>query len=130
MAGARKRILVADDDPDFTGLFSLELSHRGYEVLTAASGGETLRVARSQNPDLILLDVMMPEVDGYHVAQELTRLRGPSAPKILIITCRDVQREKGVTLMSGALGAIQKPVDMPSLLARIDELLGVGPERT
>ena len=128
MAEPRKRILVADDDPDFAGLLTLELGHRGYEVLTAASGGEALRVARKENPDLILLDVMMPEVDGYHVAQELTRLQGPTTPKILIITCRDVNREKGITVMCGAQGAIQKPVDMPSLLARIEELLASGPE--
>jgi DNA-binding response OmpR family regulator len=128
MTESRKRILVADDDPDFAGLLAMELGNRGYEVLVAASGGEALRIARKENPDLILLDVMMPEVDGYHVAQELTRVQEPSSPKILIITCRDVNREKGITVMCGALGAIQKPVDMPSLFARIDELLGSSPE--
>ena len=122
-----KRILVADDDPDFANLLNLELGNRGYEVLTAASGAEALRLSQKENPDLILLDVMMPEMDGYHVAQQITRLQGASSPKILLITCRDVKREKGITVMCGALDAIQKPVDMPSLLARIDQLLGADP---
>ena len=117
------RILVADDDPDLVDLLSIELKRHGYEVVTAASGPEALQAAQAGTLDLILLDIMMPGVDGYHVAEELTRLLGDKCPKIIIITSRDVSREQGLAIMCGAVAAMQKPIQMPILLARIAQLL-------
>ncbi|MBI5240329.1 MAG: response regulator [Elusimicrobia bacterium] len=115
----RKRILVADDDPDLLDLLQMDLSHQGYDTLTAANGKDALQIAMAEKLDLILLDVMMPYIDGYHVAYEVTNKLGPKAPHIIIMTSRDTTREKGIALMSGAHEVIQKPFEMSKLHERV-----------
>jgi len=119
----RKRILVADDDPDLLDLLKMDLGFQGYEVLVAANGKDALQVAMAEQLDLVLLDVMMPYIDGYHVAYELTNKLGAKAPRILIMTSRDTVKEKGIALMSGATEVLQKPFEMAKLHERIITLL-------
>lgn len=119
----RKRILVADDDPDLLDLLQMDLTYQGYDVLTATNGKDALQVAMAEKLDLILLDVMMPYIDGYHVAYEVTNKLGPKAPVIVIMTSRDTTREKGIALMSGANEVIQKPFEMTNLHARVAAVL-------
>ena len=119
----RKRILVADDDPDLLELLKMDLAFQGYEVIPATNGKEALDLASSQKVDLVLLDVMMPYIDGYHVAYELTNKLGSKAPKILIMTSRDTVKEKGIALMSGATEVLQKPFEMAKLHERIAAVL-------
>ena len=123
----RKRILVADDDPDLLDLLQMDLSHQGYDTLTAANGKDALQVAMAEKLDLILLDVMMPYIDGYHVAYEITNKLGPKAPHIIIMTSRDTTREKGIALMSGANEVIQKPFEMAKLHERVAAALESKP---
>ena len=118
----RKRILIADDDPDLLELLRMDLSFQGYEVFTAADGREALAVAQKETLDLVLLDVMMPYIDGYHVAYEISGKMGPNAPKIIIITSRDTVREKGIAMMSGAAMIIQKPFGMAELHKTLEGL--------
>jgi DNA-binding response OmpR family regulator len=115
----KKRILVADDDPDLLDLLKMDLGFQGYEVLTASNGKEALQVALNETVDLVLLDVMMPYIDGYHVAYELTNKLGAKAPKIMIMTSRDTVKEKGIALMSGAMEILQKPFEMAKLHERV-----------
>jgi len=119
----RKRILVADDDPDLLDLLKMDLGFQGYEVLAAANGKDALQIAMNERLDLVLLDVMMPYIDGYHVAYELTNKLGTKAPKIMIMTSRDTVKEKGIALMSGALDVMQKPFEMAKLHERILDVL-------
>ncbi len=119
----RKRILVADDDPDLLDLLKMDLGFQGYEVLAAANGKDALQIAMTETLDLVLLDVMMPYIDGYHVAYELTNKLGSKAPKIMIMTSRDTVKEKGIALMSGALEVMQKPFEMAKLHERITAVL-------
>ena len=119
----RKRILVADDDPDLLELLKMDLSFQGYEVVAATNGKEALDLATAQQVDLVLLDVMMPYIDGYHVASELSQKMGKNVPKIMIMTSRDTVREKGIAMMSGAVSILQKPFEMKVLHDRIKELL-------
>jgi len=119
----RKRILVADDDPDLLDLLKMDLSFQGYEVLDAANGKDALQIALTQQLDLVLLDVMMPYIDGYHVAYELTNKLGNKAPRIMIMTSRDTVKEKGIALMSGAMEVLQKPFEMTKLHERVAALL-------
>lgn len=121
--GEKRSILVVDDDPDLVDLLSLDLAGQGYEVLTASNGKEALHVVNTRKVDLLLLDVMMPYMDGYHVAHEVSTRQGVNAPKVLLMTSRDTVRERGVILMSGADGAIQKPFALNELHQRIEELL-------
>lgn len=119
----RKRILVADDDPDLLELLKMDLGFQGYEVLVASNGKEALELAIKEKVDLILLDVMMPYIDGYHVASELSAKMGASVPKIVIMTSRDTVREKGIAMMSGAVSVLQKPFEMTQLHAEIQGIL-------
>ena len=120
----RKRILVADDDPDLLDLLKMDLSYQGYDILSAANGKDALQIAMAEKLDLILLDVMMPYIDGYHVAYEVINKLGPKAPRIVLMTSRDTTREKGIALMSGAEDVFQKPFEMSQLHAKISEILG------
>jgi two-component system alkaline phosphatase synthesis response regulator PhoP len=119
----RKRILVADDDPDLLELLKMDLAFQGYEVVAATNGKEALDMASSQKVDLVLLDVMMPYIDGYHVAAELSAKMGKSVPKIVIMTSRDTVREKGIAMMSGAVSVLQKPFEMKTLHDRLKDIL-------
>ena len=119
----KKRILVADDDPDLLDLLKMDLDFQGYEVLSAANGKDALQTALAEHLDLVLLDVMMPYIDGYHVAYELTNKLGSKAPRIVIMTSRDTVKEKGIALMSGAMEVLQKPFEMAKLHERISAIL-------
>jgi len=119
----KKRILVADDDPDLLDLLKMDLGFQGYEVLCAANGKDALQLAMAEQLDLVLLDVMMPYIDGYHVAYELTNKLGAKAPRIMIMTSRDTVKEKGIALMSGAAEVLQKPFEMAKLHERIVAVL-------
>jgi len=119
----RKRILVADDDPDLLELLKMDLDFQGYEVLAAQNGKEALEMATKEKVDLVLLDVMMPYIDGYHVASELSAKLGNQVPKIVIMTSRDTVREKGIALMSGAVCVLQKPFEMAALHKLVKEIL-------
>ncbi|UPT74116.1 MAG: response regulator [Elusimicrobiota bacterium] len=123
MADTKKRILVADDDPDLLDLLKMDLTYQGYEVLAAANGKDALQTALNEQLDLVLLDVMMPYIDGYHVAYEITNKLGAKAPKIMIMTSRDTVKEKGIALMSGAAEVMQKPFEMAKLHDRVAALL-------
>ena len=119
----RKRILVADDDPDLLDLLKMDLGLQGYDIVPAANGKDALQLAMAEKLDLILLDVMMPYIDGYHVAYEVSNKLGLKAPRIVLMTSRDTAREKGVALMSGAEEVIQKPFEMAALHAKLSEIL-------
>jgi DNA-binding response OmpR family regulator len=119
----RKRILVADDDPDLLDLLKMDLGFQGYNVFVAANGKDALQIAMNEHFDLVLLDVMMPYIDGYHVAYELTNKLGAKAPRIMIMTSRDTIKEKGIALMSGAAEVLQKPFEMAKLHERIASIL-------
>ena len=119
----RKRILIADDDVDLLELLKMDLGYQGYDILAAVNGKDALQIAMSEKLDLILLDVMMPYIDGYHVAYEVTNKLGDNAPHILIMTSRDTAREKGIALMSGAQEVIQKPFEMNTLHQRLSHIL-------
>lgn len=119
----RKRILIADDDPDLLELLKMDLSLQEYEIETATNGKDALELATKSSFDLVILDVMMPYIDGYHVASELTEKLGANAPRIMIMTSRDTQREQGVAMMSGATAVMQKPFGMVDLHNKIKEIL-------
>lgn len=120
---AQERILVVDDDEDLRDLLEAGLSSKGYAVRTAADGEAALAMLKTDPVDLVLLDVMLPGMDGYHVAHELSRTMGREAPKILILTGRNVKVEAGVGFMSGARSMIQKPFSMDDLGAKVEEIM-------
>jgi two-component system, OmpR family, response regulator len=115
------RLLVVDDEPDIVELLSASLRFAGYDVSTAANGKEALELAKSFRPDLVLLDVMMPGMDGFSV---LTRLRGEGhRVPVLFLTARDATEDKVRGLTTGADDYVTKPFSLSEVLARIGAIL-------
>ena len=114
------RILVVDDEPAVTDLLVYNLRKAHYEVMVAAYGGEALRLAREAPPDLILLDLMIPEVDGLDVCREL---RKTSGVPIIMITARGEEIDRVVGLELGADDYVTKPFSVRELMARIKAVL-------
>jgi DNA-binding response OmpR family regulator len=117
---ATPKILVVDDEPAVTDLLAYNLRKSGYEPLVAADGREALRLARQARPDLILLDLMLPELDGLDVCREL---RKTSAVPIIMITARGEEIDRVVGLELGADDYVSKPFSVRELLARIKAVL-------
>ncbi len=114
------RILVVDDEPAVTDLLAYNLRKAHYEVLTAADGRTALRLAGECKPDLILLDLMIPEVDGLDVCREL---RKSSGVPIIMITARGEEVDRVVGLEIGADDYVTKPFSVRELMARIKAVL-------
>ena len=104
MAG--KKVLVVDDDPKTVELVKLYLNRDGYKVLTSYDGVEALRLAREGHPDLIVLDVMLPGIDGFEVCRIL---RGESDVPIIMLTARTTDQDKLAGLGLGADDYVTKP---------------------
>jgi DNA-binding response OmpR family regulator len=116
-----QRILVIDDDPAVTSVLKRSLAYEGFAIDVAASGEEGLTIARTRYPDLVILDVMMPGLDGYDV---LARLRAgdPHLP-VLMLTAKDAPADQVRGLTEGADDYVVKPFTFEVLLARIHALL-------
>lgn len=114
------RILVVDDEPAVTDLLAYNLRKAHYDVLTAADGRIALRLAGECKPDLILLDLMIPEVDGLDVCREL---RKSSGVPIIMITARGEEIDRVVGLEVGADDYVTKPFSVRELMARIKAVL-------
>jgi DNA-binding response OmpR family regulator len=115
-----QRILVVDDEPAVTDLLAYNLRKALYEVVTAADGRTALRLAQECQPDLILLDLMIPEVDGLDVCREL---RKSSGVPIIMITARGEEVDRVVGLEIGADDYVTKPFSVRELMARIKAVL-------
>lgn len=124
---SRKRILIADDDPDLLDLLESFFRGEGYDVTAKVNGKDALQAAEEGKFDVMLLDVMMPYIDGYHVASEVSSRLGSEAPKIIIMTSRDTASEKGIALLSGANDVVQKPFSLEEMHGKVKAALGAKP---
>jgi two-component system response regulator MprA len=113
-------ILIVDDDPNICSVLRRGLRFEGYTVHVAEDGPQALEMARTEPPDLVVLDVMLPEMDGLEVCR---RLRRDTAVPILMLTARDAVPDRIAGLDSGADDYLVKPFDFDELLARIRALL-------
>ena len=111
-----RRILIVDDEPQIQRFLKLGLEASGYEILLAGDGAEALRQSAAMVPDLVILDLGLPDLDGKDV---LVRLRQWSTVPVLVLSARDDEREKIETLDLGANDYIAKPFGIGELLARI-----------
>jgi two-component system alkaline phosphatase synthesis response regulator PhoP len=120
---SKKRILVVDDEVDLveTVRFSLELE--GYDVLVTYNGEEALNQARKENPDLILLDLMLPKLDGYKVCRLLKFDERYKHIPILMLTAKTQEKDKAIGMETGANEYITKPFDMDELMKKVKEYL-------
>ncbi len=110
------RVLVVDDEPQLRRALDVNLAARGYEVETAATGRDALRLAAANPPDVVLLDLGLPDIDGLAVVQGL---RGWSSVPIVVLSARDAEVDKVAALDAGADDYVTKPFGINELLARV-----------
>jgi adenylate cyclase len=119
----KKRILIVDDELDLIDLVSARLELHGYDVATAADGEEGLEKARALRPDLILLDVMMPKMNGYQVCQMLKGDAQCKSIPVILLTARGQEKDRDLGKEVGADGYVIKPFEAQELMEQIETLL-------
>ena len=120
-AVSEARLLVVDDEPNIRDLLASSLRFAGYDVLSAGDGTEALRLATTEKPDLVILDVMLPDMDGFTVTRKL-RASGIDMP-ILFLTAKDDMRDKVEGLQAGGDDYVTKPFGLEEVVARINAIL-------
>ena len=124
-AGSRspKKILVVDDDPEILGMLDIRLGKRGYHVISAADGEQALAQARKEKPELVVLDVMMPRMNGWEVARALRQDATTHDIKIVMLTAIGAQMNEMTSPLYGVDAYLDKPFQFAELEKKIDELL-------
>ena len=118
-----KKIFIADDESGFVSTLRSRLEFEGYEVTTAPDGKAALEKIPGEMPDLVLLDIMMPAMNGYQVCRELKENEDTSSIPILMLTAKSQESDKFWGKEAGADAYITKPFDMDELIAEIEGLL-------
>ncbi|MCX6571248.1 MAG: response regulator [Candidatus Aminicenantes bacterium] len=118
-----KKILVVDDEPHLVKLLQARLEKNGYSVIVASDGQEALDKTYQENPDLIILDIMLPIIDGYHVCQTLRSDDKYKAIPIIMLTGRTLAQDIKMGMDLGAVSYVQKPFKPNVLLGIIQGLI-------
>jgi len=121
-AAAAKRILLVDDDAEIIESLRFALEAKGYEVLVARDGNQGLALAEREDPDLVILDMMMPKRSGFLVLEKLRRTR-PIPMRVIMITANEGSRHKAYAEMLGVDDYIRKPFPMDRLIESVTRLL-------
>ncbi|MBK6291518.1 MAG: response regulator transcription factor [Ignavibacteria bacterium] len=124
-----KKILVVDDEQDIVDLISYNLSKEGYKVFTASNGTQAVEVATTVRPDLVILDIMMPGMDGFEVCRSLRQDTSLSTTAIMFLTAKSSEIDQILGLELGADDYIQKPISPRVLLARVKTIIRRGQEK-
>jgi DNA-binding response OmpR family regulator len=123
----RPLILAVDDERDVTDLVAFQLTRAGCTVLTAADGRQALASVHHRKPDLIILDLMLPDIDGFGVCEILRRQPGTATIPIIILTAWATSDARHLGLDLGALDYITKPFSPRDLVERVQRLLNLRP---
>jgi DNA-binding response OmpR family regulator len=122
-AKVKATVLVADDDPEILTLLALRLKQRGYTVLEAADGEKALEAARAHQPDLVILDVMMPQKNGWEVARELKQSPATQGIGIVVLTAIGEKMNELTSPLYGADEYIDKPFEFEEIEKAIERVL-------
>ena len=120
---SKEKLLVVDDEEDILKLVGYNLSKEGFEVITAATGEEAIKLARSENPDLIILDLMLPGVGGLEVCKTIKSDSNTSRTSVIMLTAKSEESDIVLGLELGADDYITKPFSPKVLVARVKALL-------
>lgn len=123
MSNARFKILAVDDEPDIIEIIAYNLTKEGYEVVTANNGADAIKLAREHKPDLIILDIMMPRMDGIETCRQLREIDKLKNTFIVFLTARDEEFVEIMGFNAGADDYISKPIKPRALLSRINAIL-------
>lgn len=116
-----QRLLIVDDEPNLRSMLAAALSHHGYEISQADGGRKALEMIAADRPDLVVLDVMMPEIDGFEVLRRL-RFEGDQTP-VMFLTAKDTTEDRVRGLTLGGDDYLKKPFSLDELVARVDAIL-------
>jgi two-component system, OmpR family, response regulator len=124
----RRKILVADDEPSIREILSIQLARMGYEVVLADDGEEAVAAYEAHRPDLVVLDVMMPRVNGLDACARIRALEKKSGRRVPVIflTARDSTHDKTSAALSGGDDFVAKPVSLQDLRERVEAALAKG----
>jgi two-component system OmpR family response regulator len=117
-----KRVLIVDDEDDILHFLELVLREKGYEVSTASSGEEAVAQARGAPPDLVLLDIMMPQMDGWQVLRLLRGDERTAGVPVALLSARTGARDRMQGLQEGAIDYICKPFSLQELFGKIEAI--------
>lgn len=119
-----KKILIVDDDPDIVKLLSMRIEANGYVVYSAGSGEEGIKKAKEEKPDLIVLDVLMPKMDGYTCLKFLKADNLTKDIPVIILTVRSEKKIGDIFKVEGVKGFLEKPYEPDKLLGMIKKVIG------
>ncbi len=122
----RAKILKVDDEPDVLQVLNIYLEGAGYETCEASGGRDALAVAREEMPDLIILDILMPELDGYWVLRELKKDPRTAGIPVMVLTAKMGEGDRAMALELGATRYVSKPFTEEKLLKEVERTLGSG----
>ncbi len=120
------KILLAEDVEENWDILSRRLKRRGYEVVHAPDGRQAVALAGSERPDVILMDMNMPEVDGWEATRQIRALDGVGGVPIIAVTAHGMAGDREKSLQAGCDDHHTKPVDLPKLLVQIEAMLARG----
>lgn len=118
------KVLVVDDDPSIVKVIRLLLKSRGFEICEALNGASCLETAANEHPDIILLDIMMPDIDGYEVCRHLKANESTADIPVVFVTAKTSEEDMQHGLELGAKAYIKKPFSPRDLAQKINEVLG------
>jgi CheY-like chemotaxis protein len=116
------KVLIVDDEPDNIELLARRLSRRGFAILSATSAEEALELAVNEPPDIILMDIKMPQMDGLEATRRLKADPQTASIPVIALTAHAMAEDRELALAAGASEYESKPVDLPRLLSKIAEL--------
>ncbi len=122
----RRTVLVVEDDEDSRIILSIMLSHSGFDVLEATDGAQGIARAREKRPDAIVMDISLPNLDGYEATRVLKADRVTSEIPVVVLTANALPSDRERALLAGADAFMMKPAEPKHVVAQIQELLDVG----
>jgi twitching motility two-component system response regulator PilH len=122
-------VMIVDDSPTEVHVMKTALENEGYQTVTATDGAECLELAQEAQPDIILMDVVMPGVNGFEATRNLARDAATSCIPIVIISSKSQETDKIWGLRQGAVDFIVKPISGPDLVAKVGDVIAAAGER-
>jgi len=121
----QKKILVIDDEEDMQKLVKIRLEQEGFSVITAGDGEKGIRAAELEMPDLILMDIMMPNMDGYSCLKEIRKIPGIKDTPVLMLSGKEEEKIRDLFAFQKISGYMEKPFELDNLVAKIKEILKI-----
>jgi len=121
----QKKILIVDDEEDIQKLLKIRLEQEGFAVLIAGDGEKGIKIAELEMPDLVILDIMMPKIDGYSCLKEIRRIQKTRDIPILMMSGKEEEKVRDLFAFQKISGYLEKPFELDNLVAKAKEILKV-----